>query len=168
MQAKKTIPLCISGDQSVHYKAWPVTQGIPFADGVLESHAPVRVLDENGMPLSTQSRCLATWNKDMKYVKWLLIDFQVDLAAGQQRNFLLDYGPDSIPPPPRNEVVVKQAEDHVAINTGTLRVILRNRSPHLQSPADRDFFAECLLPCDGGWRNILTGNPGPFLYMRFR
>ena len=72
----KKIPLRVSGGKGLNYRAWPVTQGIPFEEGDLEGGAAVRVVDDEGNPYPTQSSCLAAWDKDLKYVRWLLLDFQ--------------------------------------------------------------------------------------------
>ena len=76
--AARRIPLTIQTAGRTARKAYPITQGVPFADGVLPRHAPVRVVDCDGQILPTQSTCLATWDKDLRYVKWLLVDFQCD------------------------------------------------------------------------------------------
>ena len=78
----KRIKLSVEEPAGVDRHAWPITQGVPFAEGELERGAPVRMVDTDGRVLPTQSTCLATWSKDLKYVKWLLVDFQCDLAAG--------------------------------------------------------------------------------------
>ena len=68
----KRSPLRISGGADAEYRDWPVTQGIPFADGELERDTPVRVVDCEGTPMPTQCHCLTTWNADQRFVRWLL------------------------------------------------------------------------------------------------
>src|SRR4029450_13136399 len=82
-QSVKRIKLTAENPSNMDRHAWPITQGIPFADGELERGSLGKVVDSDGKALPTQSTSLATWNKDLKYVKWLLIDFQADLPAGK-------------------------------------------------------------------------------------
>jgi hypothetical protein len=77
-QQVKRIRLTVENAGNVARKVWPITQGVPFADGELGRGAPVRVVEQDGRILPTQSSTLATWNSDLKYVKWLLVDFQCD------------------------------------------------------------------------------------------
>ena len=86
----KRVELVVENAGGVRRSAWPITQGIPFADGELEPGATVCVVDVEGRPFPTQSTCLATWNRDMKYVKWLLVDFQADLKADETASFFLE------------------------------------------------------------------------------
>src|SRR6266508_3406935 len=79
-QQVKRVRLTVENAANVARKAWPVTQGVPFADRELERGAPVRIVESDGRVLPTQAIYLATWNPDLKYVKWLLVDFQCDLA----------------------------------------------------------------------------------------
>ena len=72
----KRIKLTIENPGGVDRKAWPITQGVPFAEGDLERGSPVRAVRPDGEALPTQATCLATWNRDMKYVKWLLVAFK--------------------------------------------------------------------------------------------
>ena len=45
---RKKIKLRVVGGDGVTYKDWPVTFGIPFADGELKRGDPVRIVDEEG------------------------------------------------------------------------------------------------------------------------
>ncbi len=89
----KRIKLCVEGPEGIERRAWPVTQGVPFADGELERGAPVRVVSETGQTIPTQSLCLTTWRDDLRFVKWLLVDFQIDLPEGGAQDVYIEYGP---------------------------------------------------------------------------
>ena len=88
----KRIELIVENAGDVDRTAWPITQGIPFADGELERGDPVRVVNAKGQILPTQSMCTAAWSKNLSYIKWLLVDFQADLASGAKETFFLEYG----------------------------------------------------------------------------
>ncbi|MDO9541398.1 MAG: hypothetical protein Q7J98_03635 [Kiritimatiellia bacterium] len=157
MSQNQRIALHLSGGDGCSYSAWPVTQGIPFADGVLQRGIPVRVVDENGHPLPTQAKCQATWNKDLKYIKWLLVDFQADLRTGQKRQYFLEYGPDANAPMPKMPVKIEESEGHVQVNTGPLRILLGRT---------QNVFLSCGIRTNDGWREIFCDNPAPHLYMK--
>ncbi len=164
----KRIPLLLSGADDVDYEAWPTTQGIAFADGELAAGTPVRVVDEDGRARPTQATCLATWNKDLKYVRWLLVDFQADLRAGEQGELFLEYGPEAEPPACDHPVRVEERPDEngLRLDTGALRLDLRRSSDSWQAPGDCDVFAGCQIATVAGWREVFGRDPGPFLYLR--
>ena len=151
------IKLTIENAGNVERKAWPITQGVPFAEGELECGAPVRVVDDNGQVLPTQSTCLATWSKNLKYVKWLLVDFQCDLTAGQTKEVFLEYVEGVESPQPNQPVTVNRQSRRIKLDTGTLRLEIRTGFP--------DFLAGCSVKTADGWRDVFRGRPGPYLYM---
>ncbi len=112
---------------------WPVTQGTPFAEGDLRRGAAVRLVDGAGRRLPVQATCLTTWKKDLKHVKWLLLDFQADLRAGQTREVFLEYGPGVRAVSPEQVVTVDRSGGRIRIDTGAMQVDLRSGDP--------DFFA---------------------------
>lgn len=166
MSQNQRVALQLSGGAGCSYSAWPVTQGIPFADGVLRRGVPVRVVDENGRPLPTQAKCLATWNKDLKFVKWLLVDFQADLLAGQTRQFFLEYGPDAVSPAHSSPILIRREPAHIHIANDSMRLTLRNNLRPSSLFNDRDFFSSCVIHTADGWRESFRGKPGPYLYMK--
>ncbi|OGG52223.1 MAG: hypothetical protein A3F84_20685 [Candidatus Handelsmanbacteria bacterium RIFCSPLOWO2_12_FULL_64_10] len=164
------IPLTVENAGGVERKAWPITQGVPFADGDLPKGAPVRVVDASGKVLPTQSSCLATWNKDLNYVKWLLVDFQADLRAGQTEKFFLEYGPGVEAVAPEQGVCVERSDERIRVDTGALRMDLRvptrqPRPPVASFQRARDFLAGCWVKTENGWRDVFRGAPGPYLYL---
>ena len=166
----KRIKMTVENTGGVDRKAWPITQGVPFAEGDLERGDPVRIVDDSGKPLPTQSSCLATWAKDLKYVKWLLVDFQADLMADTTGHFYLEVGPDVEPTAPEQRVSIEREDGRMRVDTGTLRLDFRlptrqNQPPVTSFQQARDFLAACHLKKDDGWHDLFRGNPGPFLYL---
>jgi len=156
-QPVKRIKLTIEHAGDVDRKNWPITQGVPFAESELERGAPLRVVDGDGTVLPTQSTCLATWSRDLRYVKWLLVDFQCDLARGQTRDMFLEYGDGVEASQPDSPVAVSGRDGRIWIDTGALRLELRRGAP--------DFLAGCFVKTSDGWRDVFRGRPGPYLYM---
>lgn len=155
--ATKRVPLTVQETAGIDRVAWPITQGVPFADGELRRGAPVSVVDEDGHRLPTQATCLATWNRDCAWAKWLLVDFACDLAAGETRRLFLEYGDGVATPAPERPITVVREGRRTRIDTGTLRLDLRHGSA--------DFLAACSVHGSGGWRDVLRGAPGPHLYL---
>src|SRR5437867_636586 len=156
-QQVKRVRLTVENAANVARKAWPVTQGVPFADGALERGAPVRIVERDGRILPTQSTALATWNSDLKYVKWLLVDFQCDLAPGEKRDLFLEYGSGVGSPRPSQPVSVTREKDALVVDTGTLRLTIRTGSA--------DFLGGWSVKGGDGWREVFRGRPGPYLYL---
>lgn len=69
--------------------ALPVTSGVPLAKGALYRADNVR-LTAGSVTLPLQSRAEARWEDGS--IKWLLIDTQLDLEAGQTAALVLHYG----------------------------------------------------------------------------
>lgn len=154
----KRIRLTIDNVGDIRRAAWPVTQGVPFAEGELPCGAPVRVIDDRGRPLPTQHACLATWSRDLKYVKWLLIDFQSDLPRGSTTHLFLEYGDEIDAPPPQLPVVVAEDDKRVRVDTGRLRLDVRKDTA--------DFMSGCAIKTEEGWHDVFRGRPGPHLYIQ--
>ncbi|MFH1006275.1 MAG: beta-L-arabinofuranosidase domain-containing protein [Candidatus Latescibacterota bacterium] len=152
----KRISLSVENPSGVERAAWPVTQGIPFADKTLGAGTPVRVVDSEGRVLATQFEPLAFWNKDRKFVKWLLVDFQVDLKAAETSALFLEYGKELeliVPPQP---IRLEERGNELLLSTGLLEVRFQRGDP--------DFFAGCRVKGEKGWTDLLRGYP--FLHVR--
>ncbi len=170
--SKKTnrIKLTIENPGGVERKAWPITQGVPFADGDLERGSPVRAVGPDGKALPTQATCLATWNRDLKYVKWLLVDFQADLEADKTGEYFLEYGPGVEAVDPGQGVSAERSEGRLRVDTGGLRLDFR-LPPRGGQPQvalfqrARDFLSGCWIRKGDDWHDVFRGGPGPYLYL---
>ncbi len=162
------VPLALSWAEGVRYTSWPITQGIPFADGVLARGTPARVVDSTGRYYPTQTRCLTTWAADQRFVRWLLIDFQVDLPAPAGTGFFLEYGPEAVSPLPDAPLALERHQDGVTVDTGALRLTAGPPAPPWLTPVDRPLFdrwqVRAPVAAGGGWQDLLTRSP--YLYMQ--
>jgi hypothetical protein len=156
-QQVKRVRLRVENPGNIARKAWPITQGVPFADGELERGAPVRVVQSDGKVLPTQSTYLATWKRDLKHVKWLLVDFQCDLAPSEKKELFLEYGPGVESPRPQQPVTLVRRQDELLVDTGALRLTIRTGSA--------DFLGGLSVKSGNEWREVLRGKPGPYLYL---
>lgn len=115
------LKLTVVEPTGVDRNQWPVTSGIPLAAGALRDEQASLLVDETGRELPLQTEVLARWPDGS--IRWLLLDFAVDLDVGQQRTFVLRYGAGV-----RRAVVgdplqvADGADGKVTIDTGTVRL----------------------------------------------
>ena len=101
---------------------WPVTSGIPLARNSLKNMESAALFTVDGRQIPLQTEALSLWPDGS--IRWLLLDFQIDLKAGEKKNLLLRYGPDTKRSAVANPVRVEQDTSGVEINTGPLRLKL--------------------------------------------
>ena len=85
----KTVPLRVRNPHGVAAVRWPVTNGVPFPQGVLASADHVRLLRDGGETLA-QIRVTARWLDNS--VKWLLVSFLADVPRNSETEYTLEYG----------------------------------------------------------------------------
>ena len=155
------VALTVEEPGGIYRKAWPATRGVPFAEGALERGAPVRLLTADAQQLPVQTQCLTTWREDLKHVKWLLVDFQIDLLAGKTREVFLEYGPGDIPAASKETVNVEQTDERITVDTGAMRMEFHTDSVK----GDANFVSSCSLKTSNGPLELFRGTPAPYLYM---
>src|SRR3990172_12465458 len=72
-------------------RGWPVTSGIPLPQGEMRDPGAAALLTADGRQLPLQTEALVRWPDGS--VRWLLLDFQLDLSAGEKKPLTLCYGP---------------------------------------------------------------------------
>ena len=85
------ISLTIAEPSGVKRTGFPVTSGVPLARGELRRDRQAALFDADSQELPLQSEVLSRWPDGS--IRWLLLDFQVDLTANESREFVLRYGP---------------------------------------------------------------------------
>jgi len=80
------IDLTVTNREQRAKTAEPITSGIPFAEGVLADAQHLQLLAA-GSAIPAQFHAAARWPDGS--VRWLHLDFQCDLAAGETRNLVL-------------------------------------------------------------------------------
>jgi hypothetical protein len=85
--AAAEISLTVNEPAGVACVQAPVTSGVPLAAGVLRDPAAARLRAAGGREIPLQTAPLARWPDGS--VKWLLLDFQTDLAPRESRAFSL-------------------------------------------------------------------------------
>ena len=76
-----SIPLEIKDNSVAGRSSWPVTSGVPFPAGLVFEPNNLRLTDADGREIPCQFTVLSRyWARD-KSIRWLLLDFQINLAA---------------------------------------------------------------------------------------
>jgi hypothetical protein len=117
------VPLTVRNEHPVAVKAWPVTQGVPFAQGQLIGAESLRLVDQSGRDVPLAAEVRAWWPDGS--VKWALLDFQTDLAAQGKADFSLEYGTSVRPSAPSQAIALRDSDTSLMIDAGLLQVELR-------------------------------------------
>ncbi len=117
-----TTSFSVEEPTGVERQGWPVTSGVPLAEGALQDGENAALFDAEGQEVPLQTEVLARWPDGS--VRWLLLDFQVDLAAEQRRAFSLRYGPDVRRASVGKPVRVRKHDNAVVVDTGPMRLEL--------------------------------------------
>ena len=106
----------------------PVTSGVPLPRDVLSDASGLRLCGPNGQEVPAQFRVTGRWLPG-KSIRWVLVDFQTDCDAGQERTYTLTTGTPSAATPevPRPVRVTEEPERYV-VDTGTARFVLGRQS----------------------------------------
>ena len=115
------VRLTVEEPAGVERQQWPVSSGIPLAQGALRDDQAAALFDAAGREVPLQTETLARWPDGS--VRWLLLDFQIDLAAKEKKTLTLRYGADVRRAAVENPVrVTKQADGTVVIEPGPVRL----------------------------------------------
>ncbi len=80
------VPIIIDETDGLVRCAEPIRMGVPFAKGVLHNNSSLALYDVN-QEIPCQINTTAYWND--KSVKWLCLDFQIDINKHSQKKLLL-------------------------------------------------------------------------------
>jgi hypothetical protein len=137
LRAAWSVPLEVAEPAGIARRLAPVTSGVPFPPGLLQTNGPVRLLDERDEAVPLQANCLATWRDGS--VKWLLLDFQTDVATGATRRYRLEPGL-SNPVSRPHRLQLQDRDGAVWVTTGPLQFSVCQTNSALLGSArvDRD------------------------------
>ncbi len=115
------VPLSVEEPSGVDRQQWPVTSGIPLAAGALRDERAAALFDSAGRELPLQTETLVRWRDGS--VRWLLLDFQIDLKAKERKALRLRYGPEvrraEVPNPLK---ITKRADGAIVVEPGPVRL----------------------------------------------
>ena len=144
---------------------WPVTFGVPFAWGALDSAEHVRLVDARGREVPIQVEVTGRWSKEGS-IRWLLVDACVPVTETEER-FFLEYGPTVRRAEVAKPIAVEETDEAVTVSTGPLRFsVPKKQSPGMTSMwydrnGDSQFSdSEQLLKDDPARGPYLVDEPG--------
>ncbi|WJW74435.1 hypothetical protein QVG61_07875 [Thiohalobacter sp. IOR34] len=125
------VPLELRDLAGVERQGWPVTTGVPLPYGLVQDVASLRLLDEQGREIPCQFEATSRyWARDGS-IRWVLLDFQLDLPAGGKRRLWLSN--DQPAAPVAKPIRIRETADAIEVDTGVLRVrVPRHGGPLLQ------------------------------------
>lgn len=129
----------------------PVTGGVPLPKGALYRADNARLL-LGSLPLPLQARAESRWEDGS--LKWLLLDTQLDLKAGEQAKLTLEYGGNASPKAGSGlKFTDLSGRGGVYVDTGALHVVV----PRVGNPELRTATGDKLLAALHG---VLTYKDG--------
>jgi len=96
---------------------WPVTVGVPFADGAL-ARVDDLALSTGDAPEPAQFAAALDWRFGAKTISWVHCDFQAELGQAAPPAVQLAVG--KAAPAPQPAVVITDAGDHFKVDTGVI------------------------------------------------
>lgn len=107
------VPLTVENPENIAKVAEPITSGVPFAQGALTDAGKVRIL-LGAREIASQFKATAHWADGS--IRWLLCDFQLDLAAGGTSMVTLQTG---TPPMQPSGMIISDLAETLSVNTGS-------------------------------------------------
>ena len=101
-------------------RGFPLTVGVPFAQGVLAPDQPVVIVNEAGEAQPLQSRVLE--NHVDGSVRWLLLDYQADFTPLGTTRHALRLGQEAPDAPEGNRIEMKEEGDVLVVDNGVLKL----------------------------------------------
>lgn len=119
------LALVINNPGGITVEQWPITTGVPFPPGVLQSADQVRLLDEAGKEMAVQVACTGVHEDGS--VRWLMLDFQADVPEAG-RTLALEFAEGVTRTEPPAPLQVQDAPGAITVNTGPLEFAV-NKTP---------------------------------------
>jgi hypothetical protein len=128
--------------------AWPISTGVPFAQGVLNTKDNVRLVDSEGKEVPCQTGIRCRWNKGGS-IRWLGFDF-VPVVSGIEQQYFIEYGP-SVKRKKMSGITCRETSETISIDTGKMKFNISRRNfkllenLYLDSNGDKKYSAEELV-----------------------
>ena len=100
----------------------PCSIAVPFKKGELKGTTNVRILDNNKVPVKSQSTITATW--DDGSVKWLFTRFFATLPGNDKTTYFLDTNYTDSNMSNQSEVICINSDNSIRVNTGAMCITL--------------------------------------------
>ncbi len=116
------VRLTVSEPSQIARQGWPVTSGVPLPSGVLRDADHAALYDDEGKQLPLQTEALVRWPDGS--IRWLLLDFPINLQQGETSRLILRYGENDRREKPGNPLRVDETDESVTVVTGPLKLEL--------------------------------------------
>ncbi len=126
-QGAFSVPLTVRDNAGVPRRAWPVTAGVPLPPGAVTDVRGLRLVDDRGREVPAQFAVLNRHAARDGSVRWVLVDFQVDLAA--RASAVVRLTNDRPAAPVTGGIRVIEDRDDIVVDTGVLRAVVGRRHP---------------------------------------
>ncbi len=123
---RQRVKVNVLEEAGVARRGSPITFGLPIPRGGLYDLANLRVLSPTGREAPAQFTATAFWPDDS--LKWVLVDFQADLKAGQEADYTVELGADVNREPTTSKLQVDESADIIRVNTGPLGATIDKRN----------------------------------------
>lgn len=124
-----SVTLQIRDNSSVARRGWPVTTGVPLPPGVVQEVGQLRLTDSAGREIPTQFTVLSRYGARDNSLRWVLLDFQVDVPASGEVTLHLrnDRPAQAVSAPIR----VTESGDSITVDTGGVVATISRRDGSL-------------------------------------
>ena len=112
------IALKVKETEGITRRRFPLTRGVPLPQGTVADVKNLFLQDAQGRDVPVQLRVLGRWPDES--AKWVLVDFQADVEAGQEAVYILRYA-DQKAAANVQGVGIAEREDRFEVCTGPLR-----------------------------------------------
>ena len=119
------VPLTLREPAGVARKSEPISGGVPLPKGRFRADQPFALVRADGTELPCQVSPLVIETDGT--LRWVLLDFQDDVAARQRRHYVLRAGPPRTKPP--RTLTVHRTQAAVTIDTGRARLAISRTRP---------------------------------------
>ena len=111
------LPLTVVERSGVDRRGVVVTGGVPFPAGFLPDASRLHVVDASGRAVPSQASVMTRWWKPRydNSVRWALVSFQADVAAGGTATYYLT---DASSSPPSPRLRVESTSEAIVVSTG--------------------------------------------------
>lgn len=107
------VPLTVKNAEPIEKLSEPVTSGVPFAEGVLSDSSKISIYDSRHALIPAQFLVTARWPDNS--IRWILSDFQADLAPSGSLDVVVRTG---VEPSPIHGITIENLADTIRVQTG--------------------------------------------------
>ncbi len=123
------LPLTVSDNSGVRRDRWPVTTGLPLPPSVVDDVSQLRLLDTAGNEIPCQFTPLSHYAARDNSLRWVLLDFQLDLAAHGETQVIL--ANDRPARATKDGISVTETPTAITVNTGVLEASISRTTGNL-------------------------------------